>query len=188
MKYEAIVIGSSTGGLKALRILLTMFDNTFKLPIIVVQHVSPSSDNYITTFLDNMCEMTVKEADEKEKIRQRFVYFAPPNFHLLIEENKTFSLSLEDRVNYARPSIDVLFETAAFTYKNKLIGIILTGANHDGAQGIKTIKDYGGLTIVQNPKTAEVDMMPLTAINATSIDHILNLEEIGIFLQSIDLH
>jgi len=186
MQYKAIVIGSSAGGLNALRTLLTMLDADFKIPIIIVQHTSPSSDNYITTYLNDLCKLKVKEADEKEQITSGYIYFAPPNFHLLVEEKFFLSLSIEERVNFARPSIDVLFETAAFTYKEKLIGIVLTGANHDGAMGLRKIKEFGGLTIVQDPKTAEVNSMPLSAIKATKIDHILPLEGIGELLISIN--
>ena len=186
MNYKAIVIGSSAGGLNALRTILTMLGPDFKIPIIIVQHTSPSSDNYITTYLDELCNLTVKEADEKEVIVNGHVYFAPPNFHLLVEENKTFSLSIDERVNFARPSIDVLFDTATYSFKDQLIGIILTGANHDGALGMKKIKQAGGLCIVQDPNTAEVDSMPLSAIHTAKVDHILSLTEIANLLISID--
>ena len=178
MKPKAIVIGSSAGGLNALKIIFSALDKNFKIPIIVVQHISPHSDNYITTYLDKNSRVNVKEAEEKEAIKEGNIYFAPPNFHLLIERDKTFSLSTEERVNYARPSIDILFETAVYAYGKHLAGIILTGANHDGANGMRLIKQYGGLTIVQDPKNAEVDTMPTCAINATQIDHILSLKEI----------
>lgn len=186
MQYDAIVIGSSAGGLKALKTLLTMLEENFSIPIIIIQHTSPSSDNYITKYLNDLCQLEVKEADEKEVIKGGYVYFSPPNFHLLIEEDFTFSLSIEERVNYARPSIDVLFETAAYTYKEKLIGIVLTGANNDGAKGLHKIKELGGMTIVQDPKTAEVDSMPINAIKATKVDHILTLNAIGELLISIN--
>ena len=113
------------------------------------------------------------------------VYFATPNFHLLVEENYSFSLSTEDRVNYARPSIDVLFETASFAYGEKLIGIVLTGANHDGAKGLRIIKERGGLTIVQDPKEAEVDSMPLNAIKNSKVDQVLKLKDIADFLNRL---
>ncbi len=186
MIYKAIVIGSSAGGLNALRTLLTMLESNFKIPIIIVQHTSPNSDNYITTYLNNLCNLNVKEADEKERITPGNIYFAPPNFHLLVEENFTFSLSIDERVNFARPSIDVLFDTASYTYKKQLIGIILTGANHDGAMGLKKIKQAGGLTIVQDPKTAESKNMPLSAIQATNVDHILSLNDIGHLLNALN--
>ncbi len=186
MKPRIIVIGSSAGGLQALKIIFSLFKNDFSIPIIVVQHISPHSDNYITTYLDKICKIKVKEANEKEIIEDGTIYFAPPNFHLLLEENFTFSLSTEERVNFARPSIDVLFETAAFAYGNNVVGIILTGANFDGAAGLKTIKKYGGTTIVQDPKTAEVDTMPSSAIRESKVDHILSLEEIAKLLISLN--
>jgi two-component system chemotaxis response regulator CheB len=128
--------------------------------------------------LNDKSNITIKEADEKEKIEKRTVYIAPPNYHLMIERNKTFSLSIDELVNYARPSIDVLFESAANAYKNKLIGVILTGSNSDGTAGLKKIKEYGGLTIVQDPKTAESAYMPASAIAAIKPDYILSLEDI----------
>lgn len=178
MPYKAIVIGSSAGGLQAAKTLLKGLKSTFRLPIIIAQHISPHSNNYMAQYLDSISAMHVKEADEKECIEKGHVYIAPPNFHLLIEENQTFSLTVDDKVNYARPSIDVLFETAAFAYKKSLIGIILTGANNDGAQGIRMIKAKGGYTIAQNPETAEVNVMPQSAIDTGCIDQILDLDEI----------
>lgn len=179
MKAKAIVIGSSAGGLHALKTIFSFLESDFSTPIIVVQHISPHSDNYITTHLNQICKIKVKEANEKESIENGTIYFSPPNFHLLIEENFTFSLTTEDRVNFARPSIDVLFETAAYAYRESLIGIVLTGANNDGATGLKKIKKLRGLTIVQDPKTAEVETMPSCAIKESKVDYILSLEEIA---------
>lgn len=186
MRYKAIVIGSSAGGLKALKKLLTKFGKDFKIPIIIVQHTSPNSDNYITTYLNDLCELEIKEADEKEPITGGHVYFAPPNFHLMVEEDFSLSLSVEDRVNFARPAIDVLFDTAADCYKAELIGIVLTGANNDGSRGLKKIKRLGGLTIVQDPETAEVESMPVSAIKTTKVDHILSLTAISKLLIKIN--
>jgi two-component system chemotaxis response regulator CheB len=186
MKPKAIVIGSSAGGLNALKTIFSLLERNFSIPIIVVQHISPHSDNYITTYLNKICKIRIKEANEKESIESGKIYFAPPNFHLLIEENYTFSLSTEERINFARPSIDVLFETAVYTYGTHLIGIILTGANNDGAKGIKLINQYRGITIVQDPKTAEVETMPNCAIESTKIDYILPLKEIGKLLNKLD--
>ena len=184
-KYKAIVIGSSAGGMEALRKILSVLPKNFSFPIIIVQHISPSSDNYITEYLDKLCKLKVKEADEKEKIQVGKVYFAPPNFHLLVEKDKTLSLSTDSRVNFARPSIDILFETAAWTFGSSLIGIVLTGANFDGSNGLKIIKDFGGLTIVQDPKTAHSAIMPEYAIAATKVDHILPIDRIGEFLADL---
>jgi len=182
--YEAVVIGVSAGGMKALEILFSRLKRNCNLAFIVVQHVSPGSDDYFARYLNNNSKLTVKQADEKEIIQKGHVYIAPPDYHLLIEEDRTFSLTVDKKVNYARPSIDLLFETAAFAYGSSLIGIILTGANKDGSQGLKKIKKAGGLTIVQDPKTAEASMMPQEAINAVKVEHILFIEEIAIFLNN----
>jgi two-component system chemotaxis response regulator CheB len=132
-----------------------------------------------------MKKLKVKEADEKERPANGMAYIAPPNYHLLFENDQSFTLTVDERVNYARPSIDVLFETAAEAYKDTLIGIILTGANTDGSRGLKKIKDFGGLTIVQDPATAESDSMPRAAILTTQVDHVLPIEEIAEFLNSL---
>lgn len=177
MKYEAIVIGVSSGGLNVLKILLPALPADFCFPIIIVQHVGAHSESYWIDLLNGMCKLTVKEADEKEIITKGNVYTAPANYHLLVEKDYTLSLSTQEKVNFARPSIDVLFESAAEAYKDKLIGIILTGSNNDGANGLKKIKEYGGLTIVQDPDTAESSYMPASAIAAISPDYILSIEK-----------
>lgn len=179
MYYEAIVIGTSSGGMNALKFLFSALPVDFSIPIIIVQHIGPRSDNQWIKLLNNNSKLYLKEADEKEKIEHGKVYIAPPNYHLMIERNKTFSLTIDERVNYSRPSIDVLFESAAEAYKNKLIGVILTGSNNDGTKGIKRIKEYGGLTIAQDPKTAESSYMPASAIAAIQPDYILSLEDIS---------
>lgn len=176
--YKAIVIGVSSGGMNVLKTLLPALPGDFHLPVIIVQHVSPSSDNYWIGILDKMCRLKIKEAEEKESIEKGFIYVAPANYHLLIEKDYTFSLSVDKRVNYARPSIDVLFESAAEVYKDELIGIILTGSNHDGSMGLKKIKEAGGLTIVQEPSTAESPFMPASALKTTTVDHSLSIHEI----------
>lgn len=186
MKYRAVVIGASAGGIHAIKAIIMALPGNFHLPIIIVQHISPLSDNYWITLMDSLSALTVKEADEKEKIRKGTIYITPPNYHLLIERDETFSLSIDPKVNYARPSIDVLFESAADVYKDHLIGVILTGANSDGANGLRRIKEYGGLAIVQDPATAESASMPAAAIAATQVDYILPLEEIVDVLITLD--
>ena len=193
MQYEAIVIGVSSGGMNALKFIFSALPAGFTSPIIIVQHVSAHSDNEWIRLLNQKSNLTIKEADEKEKIERGKVYIAPANYHLLIERDKTFSLTIDERVNFARPSIDVLFESAAEAYKNKLIGVILTGANNDGAKGIKRIKEYGGLAIIQDPETAESSTMPASAIaaclygrQAIEPDYILSLEKIVQLLIKID--
>jgi len=180
--FEAVVIGSSAGGIKALSMVLAALPREFPLPIIIVQHLHPHSDSYLAHILGSKCELNVKQADEKETINKGVVYLAPPNYHLLIEEDRSFSLSIDKPVTYARPSVDVLFETAIYAYQDKLIAIILTGANNDGSQGVKKIKQIGGYIIVQDPATAEADAMPKAAIAATKVDNILPIEQIGPYL------
>ncbi len=182
MKYKAIVIGTSAGGLNALQIILNPLPDDFALPILIVQHRSPAPNDFLALSLNSSCQLLVKEAEEKEDIKPGYVYIAPANYHLLIEQDKTLSLSIDEKVRYSRPSIDVLFETAAEVYQSALIGIILTGANNDGTAGLKKIKAYGGLIIAQNPATAESEMMPSSAIKANIVDKILSLTEITPFL------
>jgi two-component system, chemotaxis family, protein-glutamate methylesterase/glutaminase len=178
MNYEAIVIGVSSGGMNAMKVMFSQLPKNFNIPIIIVQHISPRSDNQWINLLNEKSDLYIKEADEKERIEQGKVYFAPPGYHLLIERNKTFSLTIDERVNFARPSIDVLFESAAEVYKSEVIGVVLTGSNNDGTKGMKRIKEYGGLTIAQDPATAESGYMPASVIAAMQVDHILPLDDI----------
>jgi len=186
-KYKIIVIGASAGGREAFLKVLSPLPEDFPIPIVVVQHVHPTQNMFFIEDMNNQCRLAVKQAEEKEAIQRGKIYFAPPDYHLLIEEDKTFSLSFDEKVNYARPSIDVLFESAADAYASEIIGIILTGANFDGANGLKLIKNSGGLAIVQNPEEAESPTMPKGAINMTKVDHILTLKEIEEFLKKLVL-
>ena len=183
---ECIVIGVSAGGMNVLPVVLSPLPADFPVPVVVVKHVGADSNNsYFIGHLDERIQLKVKEADEKEPIMRGYVYIAPANYHLLVEDDETFSLSVDARVNYSRPSIDVLFESAVEVYNSKLIGIILTGANNDGAEGLKKIKQCGGLAIVQNPEGAESDAMPRAALAACKVDYVLSLEEIANFLKKI---
>jgi len=185
MQYEAIAIGVSSGGMNALKFIFSTLPASFSIPIILVQHISAYSDNEWIKLLNKKSNLNIKEADEKEKIASGNVYIAPANYHLLIENDKTFSLTIDERVNFARPSIDVLFESAAEAYKNKLIGVVLTGSNNDGAKGLRRIKECGGMAIIQDPETAESPNMPASAIaaclsgrQAVQPDYIVSLEKI----------
>jgi two-component system, chemotaxis family, protein-glutamate methylesterase/glutaminase len=178
MKYKAVVIGVSSGGLNALKIIIPALPAQFPLAVIIVQHIGATSDSYWIRALNKLSSVNVKEAEEKEIIRKGFVYVAPPNYHLLVEKDETFTLTIDERVNFARPAIDVLFESAADAYREKLIGIVLTGANNDGAAGLKKIKENGGLAIAQNPATAESPYMPASAIRTAHPHHIFSLHEI----------
>lgn len=187
MKYKAIVIGVSSGGLEAIKTLFSALPANFSIPIVVVQHMGARSDGMWIPILQKNFPLRFKEADEKEKLKPKTIYIAPPNYHLMIEKDGSFSLSVAEKLNFARPSIDVLFETAAIAYKEHLVGIVLTGSNSDGAAGLKSIKECGGLCIVQDPKTAASPYMPQAAISAVTPDHILNLYEIIDLLKVLNL-
>ncbi len=187
MKYNAVVIGASAGGFHAVKKLLAQLPKDFSLPVIIVQHISPSSDNYMATYLNDNCKLRVKEADEKEDILPGYVYISPPNYHLLVEEDFTLSLSTTEKVNYSRPSIDILFETAVYAYGDSLIGIVLTGANNDGAEGLRKIKNAGGYCIVQDPKEAEATVMPESAIEKAVPHNILCIDSIAKKLISLSV-
>jgi len=183
--YQAIVMGASAGGIDAWSTILPDLPDDLPVPIIIAQHTSPTSDNYIPVFLNDLTGLNVKEAEEKEEITAGCIYFSIPNYHLLIEEDNTFSLSTEEKKNFSRPSIDILFESASMIYGGGLIGILLTGSNSDGSLGLKTIKENGGLTIVENPETAQVNQMPLSAIKKFKPDIILDLDQIGIYIRKL---
>jgi len=184
--YQAVVIGVSAGGLEVLRVLLRLIPAGFGRSVIVVQHLHPLQDGFFIEALDRVCSLPVREAEEKEPVMPGVVYFAPPNYHLLIEANRTFALSTDEKVNFSRPSIDVLFESAAEVYGPELIGIILTGASGDGAIGARRIKENGGLVIVQDPATAQYPKMPSAALAETEVDRVLSVIEIGRFLACLE--
>ena len=181
-RYHAVVIGCSAGGLQALIILLGDLPVKCQIPIMVVQHRSKDERDLLEEVLQNRCKIRIRQADEKQTIESSCVYIAPPDYHLLVEQDMTFSLTTDEKVNYARPSIDILFETAAEVYRNKLVGIILTGANSDGSNGIKAIRKNRGLTIAQDLAEAEYPTMPEAAVKSGAVDKILRLEEIRQFL------
>jgi two-component system chemotaxis response regulator CheB len=183
MDSKLIVVGTSTGGLKALQTLLSSLPAEFPLPIAIVQHRGTDSES-LSEFLRQSSKLRVKEPEDKEPIETGTVYLAPRDYHLLIESG-SFALSTESPVAYARPSIDVLFESAADEYKDRSIGVILTGANRDGARGLRKIKSHGGLTIVESPESAKCREMPDAAIALTTVDWILPLEEIGSCLEGL---
>jgi two-component system chemotaxis response regulator CheB len=179
--YSAIVIGASAGGLYALIFLLEKLPYTYPIPLIVVQHRSKDQVELLEEVLRHKCTITIKQADEKEKIDKGIVYVAPPGYHLLIEKDMTFSLSSDEHV-LSKPSIDILFESAAEVFHNKLVGIILTGANSDGANGIAAVKKNYGLTIAQLLQEAQYPAMPQAAINTGKVERIWTLHQIRNFL------
>ncbi|MBE9052406.1 chemotaxis protein CheB [Nostocales cyanobacterium LEGE 11386] len=182
MSFKIVLIGTSLGGLSALKIILGNLPADFLVPIVIVQHRHKNSDNTLEGLLQEQSCLPIKEVEDKDKILPGHVYLAPADYHLLIEPGY-FALSTDEPVSYARPSIDVLFESAADIYAEQVIGVILTGANHDGAQGLKKVKERGGITIVQKPTTAESSIMPQAAISAVTVDGILSLAEIANMLK-----
>ena len=190
-RYQALVIGVSAGGLKALSHILPKLPKNFPLAIVVLQHRGEvvfdetNKIDFLINYFQKCCKIPVKEAVTGAKINTNTIYIAPAKYHLLIEKDKYFSLSLEPPVNFSIPSIDVLFESASACYKNKLIGLILTGANSDGSLGLQVIHNNGGLTLAQEPLTAEVDFMPKSAINLHCVDYVLPLNNIALFLSQL---
>jgi len=187
-KYEAIVICTSAGGLMALKTILSALPAHFSMPLLIVQHLAPRSEGFLAHYLNNTSAIQVKEASPYDMILAGNAFIAPPNYHMLVENDRTISLTVSQKENYARPSINVLFDSAARVYKEKLIGLILTGANNDGSQGIVQIKAAGGLTIAQDPQTAEAAIMPQMAINTKCVDKVLKLNEIANLLIALDDH
>ncbi|HKO56871.1 MAG TPA: chemotaxis protein CheB [Thermoanaerobaculia bacterium] len=179
--FELIVIGCSLGGMRALQEVLGALPAKFPVPVAVVQHRHKASNEGLPTFLRKSSKLRVVDVDDKLWIKPGTVYLAPADYHLLVERG-AFSLSVDDRVSYSRPSIDVLFESAADAYGSKVVGVVLTGSNNDGARGVKRIKTRGGFAVAQDPKTAEAPEMPQAAIDAARVDRILPLESIGPFL------
>ena len=173
-----VVVGSSEGGLKALEVLLAGLPADFPLPVILVQHRRKDSDDRLATLLQLHSALPVSEAQDKGAVEPARVYLAPANYHLVIDGG-LLCLSTEAPVGFARPSIDVLFESAADAYGEGLIGVILTGSSQDGARGVAKIKACGGFAVVQDPKTAESVAMPEAAIAAAQVDRILPLWEIA---------
>lgn len=180
MTPDIVVIGASLGGLKALELLLSQLPDSFPRPIVIVQHRSKDADGALSELLQRKCKAVVKEAEDKEPISPGRIYVAPPDYHLLFEEGR-FCLSTEAPVRHARPSIDVTLESAAQAYGSKVIGIVLTGSNEDGAHGAALVGQRGGLVIAQDPKTAEAATMPAAAVEASG-GKVMSIPEIAGFL------
>lgn len=181
-RVELIAIGASAGGVAALLSLLGPLPAHFPLPIVATLHLLPRHDSQLGSVLGSRLAMPVREAQDKEPVQPGTVYVASANYHLLIERDHSFSFSSDPPVSYARPSIDVLMASAADAYGPALAGVLLTGANMDGAEGMAAIKSRGGLTIVQQPQDADVATMPEAAIARCVPDHILPLKDIRLML------
>jgi two-component system chemotaxis response regulator CheB len=175
-----VAVGTSLGGLNALTVLLGALPATFAVPVVIAQHRTPSPDGGgLVQLLQDHARLTVIEADDKMALEPGTVYLAPADYHLLIEEDGLLALSTDPPVWSARPSIDVLFQTAADAYGPAAVGVLLTGASADGAAGLAAVKGRGGRVIVQDPATAECRTMPAAGLAATAVDYVLPLARIG---------
>ena len=186
--YELIVIGCSLGGMHALQTILGALPKEFCTPIVVAQHRHKKSNDGLPAYFRRATQFKVVDADDKQWIKPSHVYLAPADYHLLIERTGgqgELHLSVDEAVRYSRPSIDVLFESAADAYGRELIGVVLTGANEDGARGAKRIKLRGGVVIVQDPATAEAPQMPQAVADTVDVDRILPLDGIANFLAGV---
>lgn len=162
----AVVIGASVGAIDALRAILPHFPKAFPLAVIVVVHIPPDRKSLLSDIFSDLCQLPVKEAEDKEPIFPGTIYFAPPNYHLLVEPDFAFSLSSDPPVRFSRPSIDVLFESAADAFGDSLTAVVLTGGNDDGTAGLKAVCKAGGRAYVQKPSSAEGSIMPSSALAA----------------------
>jgi two-component system chemotaxis response regulator CheB len=176
-----IAIGCSLGGMHALQEIFAALPADFCVPIVVAQHRHRRSNEGLPAYFRRIATLPVVDAEDKQWVKPGHIYLAPADYHLLVEKGE-LSLSVDEAVRYSRPSIDVLFESAADAYGPSLIGVVLTGANEDGARGAKRIKQRGGMVVVQDPATAEAPTMPKAAIDAAQVDQILRLDEIASFL------
>jgi two-component system, chemotaxis family, protein-glutamate methylesterase/glutaminase len=180
---HAIIIGCSAGGLQVLAQLLSELPASYAFPVIVIQHRANEHIFLLEEVLQTRCRIKIKQADEKERIVAGVVYIAPPGYHLLIENDLTFSLSSDVPVKHSMPSIDVSFESAAIVFEHKLVAIILTGASDDGAYGIRTVRKHGGITIAQDPSEAQFPYMPKAAIDTGAVRSVMSLKEIALVLK-----
>ncbi|MGV3617216.1 MAG: chemotaxis protein CheB [Fimbriimonas sp.] len=185
VNIEAIALGASAGAVEALSEILPNLPAAFPIPIFIVVHLPPDRASALAELFQAKCQIRVKEAEDKEPIRPGTVYFAPPNYHLLVEMDGRLSLSADEPVLYSRPSIDVLFESAADAYEARLLGIVLTGASSDGAAGLRSVCEAGGAAIVQSPASAHMPTMPRAALEACPEATPLPLERISEYLLKV---
>ncbi|MCQ9423136.1 chemotaxis protein CheB [Pseudomonas sp. LJDD11] len=183
---QAVVIGASAGGVEALLTLTQGIAAGFRLPILVVLHLPEQRNSQLAQVFQSRLPIAVREARDKEAILAGTLYFAPAGYHLSVEDDLSLSLSQEDKVFHSRPSIDILFESAADAYGPGLAGVLLTGANDDGARGLARIKTFGGLTVIQNPQTAVARAMPEAGLRLQTPDYLLPLSEIRALLTQLE--
>ncbi len=185
MGYKAVIIGGSAGSFQIVTRILNSMNSSFPFPVLLCLHRLKHVRSGFVEALSLKSNIPVKEPNDKDQLKPGNAYLAPANYHMFIELANRVALSADDPVNHSRPSIDLSFITAANAYRDKLIGIILSGANRDGAFGLKKVADNGGLTIVQDPKESEVKTMPESALQLTKVDYVYSTDQIIRFLQKL---
>jgi two-component system chemotaxis response regulator CheB len=184
-RVDAVVIGASAGGVEALLALLPPLPSSLGVPIFVVLHLPRDRPSLLADIFGRSCRLTVCEAQDKESVLPGTVYFAPPDYHLLVDEGPQLSLSSDELVHHSRPSIDVLFESAVDVYGPRLVGIVLTGANDDGAEGLAAIHEAGGITVIQQPESALAKQMVISALKRNPDSEVLDLGGIAALLGTL---
>jgi two-component system chemotaxis response regulator CheB len=184
-RIDAVVIGASAGGVEALSVLLPALPAGLRVSLFIVLHLPRERPSVLVDIFRPKCALHVEEAEDKEPVRPGTIYFAPPDYHLLLDKGPRLALSVDEPVHFSRPSIDVLFESAADVYRERLLGIILTGANEDGASGLAAVHRAGGLTVVQQPEGAQAPLMIVSALKLTSVDFVLPLEQIAALIAGL---
>lgn len=185
---RAVVVGASSGGIDALRQLMSGLAADFTTPLIIVQHTAAEGSQGLVEVLDGFGPLKIGEAQARHPVLPGHAYLAPPGYHLLVEKNERFSLSVDERVCYVRPSVDVLFESAADVWRASLVGVILTGANDDGANGLKAVRAAGGKAIVQLPSDAFAAEMPMAALARAGADYVAPSAQVGALLSRLCAH
>ncbi|MEN2394217.1 chemotaxis protein CheB [Pseudomonas halotolerans] len=183
---EAIVVGASAGGVEALLKVFGQLRKGFRVPILVVLHLPDERDSQMASVFNHRLAVPVQEAQDKQDIQPGTLYVATPGYHLSVEADRSLSLSLEEPVHHSRPSIDVLFESAADVFGPNLLAVVLTGANNDGARGLAKVRELGGITVIQDPDEAQVSTMPEAALALQEPDHLLTLQGIGQLLAALE--
>jgi two-component system chemotaxis response regulator CheB len=181
-KCDALIIGGSAGSLDVLLKVLPLLSPTLSFPIVIVVHRKHGADSLLPELLSGRTSLRVKEIDEKEYLQAGTIYIAPSDYHTLIERDHTFSLDYSEKINYSRPAIDATFQTASEVYQSKLVCLLLSGSNADGVNGLKSVKSWGGTTVIQDPATAQVSYMPEQAYIHAKIDYVLPIEDIAEFI------
>lgn len=185
MKYKAVIIGGSAGSFQVVTKILSSLSDKFPIPVLLCLHRLKHVRSGFVEALSLKSNIPIEEPNDKDQLKPGRAYLAPANYHMYVELANRIALSTEASVNHSRPAIDLSFITASNAYRDNLIGIILSGANRDGAQGLKSVADRGGLTIVQDPAECEVKTMTESAIQLTKVDHVFKTEEIIRFLSKI---